>query len=73
MVWLQTWAHMNADRVLADGGYPLLNEMLRVADTTGSIRMPDIAAKNRFLLIRAEPSHPDPVAGQPADRVVAAA
>lgn len=59
MVWLQTWAHMNADRVLADGGYPLLNEMLRVADTTGSIRMPDIAARNRFLLIRAEPRHPD--------------
>jgi hypothetical protein len=58
-VWLQTWAHMNADLVSQDGSYPLLNEMYRVVSTTGQIRMPDVAARYRFLLVRAEPTHPD--------------
>jgi len=58
-VWLQTWAHMHADLVMRDGSYPVLNEMYRLATTTGQIRMPDVAARQRFLLIRAEPSHPD--------------
>jgi hypothetical protein len=59
MVWLQTWAHMNANLVSQEGSYPLLNEMFRIVTTTGSIRMPDVAARYRFLLVRAEPSHPD--------------
>ncbi|MBL0372059.1 hypothetical protein JJB09_08465 [Rhizobium sp. KVB221] len=58
-VWLQTWAHMNANLVSQDGSYPLLNEMYRLVSTTGSIRMPDVAARYRFLLVRAEPTHPD--------------
>jgi len=59
MVWLQTWAHMNANLVTQDGSYPLLSEMYRTVTTTGSIRMPDVAARYRFLLVRAEPTHPD--------------
>jgi hypothetical protein len=59
MVWLQTWAHMNANLVSKEGSYPLLNEMYRLVTTTGSVRMPDVAARYRFLLVRAEPTHPD--------------
>lgn len=59
MVWLQTWAHMNARIVADDGSFPVLSEMYRVATTTGQVRMKDIAARYRFLLIRAEPDHPD--------------
>lgn len=58
-VWLQTWAHTNAKLVAEEGSYPLLSEMYRVVSTTGSIRMPDIAARYRFLLVRAEPTHAD--------------
>jgi len=58
-VWLQTWAHAHAKLVAEEGSYPLLSEMYRVVTTTGSIRMPDIAARYRFLLVRAEPTHPD--------------
>jgi hypothetical protein len=59
IVWLQTWAHMNANLVSQEGSYPLLNEMFRIVTTTGSIRMPDVAARYRFLLVRAEPTHAD--------------
>ena len=59
MVWLQTWAHMNARFVSEEGSYPLLNEMYRTVSSTGQIRMPDIAPRYRFLLVRAEPNHPD--------------
>jgi hypothetical protein len=58
-VWLQTWANRNADLVSADGTYPFLNEMYRQLTTTGQIRMPDVAARFRFLLVRANPTHPD--------------
>jgi len=59
MVWLQTWAHMNAKLVSEEGSYPLLNEMYRLVSSTGQIRMPDIAARYRFLLVRADADHPD--------------
>jgi len=59
MVWLQTWAHMNARLVSEEGSYPVLSEMYRVVTTTGQVRMKDIAARYRFLLTRAEPDHPD--------------
>src|SRR5690606_28595046 len=59
MVWLQTWAHMHADLVAQDGSYPLLSEMYRVVSTTGQIRMPDVAARYRLLLVRAQPNHAD--------------
>lgn len=59
LVWLQTWAHMNARMVSEEGTYPFLNEMLRQINATGSIRMPDVAPRYRFLLVRANTSHPD--------------
>lgn len=58
-VWLQTWAHMNARMVAEEGTYPFLNEMLRQINATGQIRMPDVAPRYRFLLVRANTSHPD--------------
>lgn len=59
MVWLQTWALTNARLVSDEGSYPFLNEMLRIANSTGQIRTQDVAARYRFLLVRAEPGHPD--------------
>ena len=58
-IWLQTWMHRNAALVASDGAYPFLQEMLRMVQTTGSIRMQDVAPANRFMLVRASPVHPD--------------
>jgi hypothetical protein len=58
-VWLQTWAHLNAKLVAEDGTYPFLAEMQRQIVATGQIRMRDVAARFRFLLVRANPDHPD--------------
>jgi hypothetical protein len=58
-VWLQTWAHMNARAVAEDGTYPFLAEMQRQIVSTGQVRMPDAAARFRFLLVRANADHPD--------------
>ncbi|NRP20023.1 hypothetical protein LPJGGPFB_03282 [Ensifer adhaerens] len=58
-IWLQTWMHRNAALVARDGAYPFLQEMLRTVQTTGGIRMQDVAPANRFMLVRASPSHPD--------------
>lgn len=58
-IWLQTWMHRNAALVASDGAYPFLQEMLRTVQTTGSIRMQDVAPANRFMLVRASPTHPD--------------
>ena len=59
MVWLQTWAHMNAKLVAEEGTYPFLNEMFRQVTSTGQIKMPAVAPRYRFLLVRANTSHPD--------------
>ncbi|MDO6964304.1 DUF6638 family protein [Rhizobium alvei] len=58
-VWLQTWAHLNAGLVSAEGSFPFLNEMYRQLTSIGQIRMPDVPARLRFLLIRADARHPD--------------
>ncbi|MBX9458494.1 MAG: hypothetical protein KL863_21995 [Rhizobium sp.] len=58
-VWLQTWAHMNAAMVAAEGTYPFLSEMLRQINASGQVRMPDVAPRYRFLLVRANTSHSD--------------
>jgi hypothetical protein len=50
---------MNAALVSQEGSYPVLAEMSRVASSTGQIRMKDIAARYRFLAVRAEPEHVD--------------
>lgn len=58
-IWLQTWMHRNAAAVARDGAYPFLQEMIRTVAATGTIKMQDVAPANRFMLVRAAPTHPD--------------
>src|SRR5690606_30549777 len=58
-VWLQTFIHRNAERVAREGTYPFLQEMIRAIGVSGSIRIDDVEAARRFLLVRARPDHPD--------------
>ncbi|WVT72257.1 DUF6638 family protein [Sinorhizobium chiapasense] len=58
-IWLQTWMHRNAAAVARDGAYPFLQEMIRMVAATGTIKMQDVAPANRFMLVRAAPTHPD--------------
>lgn len=58
-VGLQTWAHVHAADVAGDGTFPFLAEMQRQIVSTGQIRMRDVAARFRFLLVRANAQHPD--------------
>ncbi|MBD9625498.1 MULTISPECIES: DUF6638 family protein [Ensifer] len=58
-IWLQTWMHRYAAAVAKDGAYPFLQEMIRTVAATGTIRMQDVAPANRFMLVRAAPTHPD--------------
>lgn len=58
-IWLQTWVHRNADLVRRDGTYPFLQSARRQITGHGEIAMEEVAARNRFLLIRADPGHPD--------------
>ncbi|MGF0538803.1 DUF6638 family protein [Agrobacterium sp. ES01] len=58
-IWLQTWAQRNAGLVAEEGSYPFLMDMQRAIARTGNIRMEEISARQRFMLIRAAPQHPD--------------
>jgi hypothetical protein len=58
-IWLQTWIHRNADLVTGEGTYPFLQAAGRQIAAEGEIAMNETAAKDRFLLIRARPDHPD--------------
>ncbi|MBW0368175.1 DUF6638 family protein [Ensifer adhaerens] len=58
-IWLQTWMRRYAAAVAKDGAYPFLQEMIRTVAATGTIRMQDVAPANRFMLVRAAPTHPD--------------
>jgi len=58
-IWIQTWMHRNADVVGRDGSYPFLMEMIRTVAATGDIRMSEVPAPWRFLLVRALPDHAD--------------
>lgn len=58
-IWLQTWIHRNADLVRRDGIYPFLQAARRQIAGSGEMAMDEIAARNRFLLIRAKPDHSD--------------
>jgi len=57
-IWLQTWIHRNADLIARDGTYPFLQAAARRI-ASGAIAMDETPAKDRFLLIRAKPEHPD--------------
>lgn len=58
-IWLQTWMHRNADLVARDGTYPFLQEAIRTVAATGEIKINEVPADKRFLLVRAAPDHPD--------------
>lgn len=58
-VWLQTWAHRNGELIARDGAYGFLQEMIRTLASTGNIKMSEVPAERRFLLIRALPDHAD--------------
>ncbi len=58
-IWLQTWVHNHADLVTKEGTYPFLNSAKREVARLGRLEMAEIAPKNRFLVVRALPDHPD--------------
>ena len=58
-IWRQTWIHRNADLVTDDGAYPFLQAAAREIKSNGKYPMSEVAAQNRFLLVRAKPDHPD--------------
>lgn len=58
-VWLQTWIHGHADLIARDGTFPLLNAAKREIAQLGQIKIEDVPPHHRFLLVRANPAHPD--------------
>ncbi len=58
-IWLQTWIHRNADLVARDGSYPVLQAAVRRLSSKDRLDMDDVHPKDRFLLVRAKPEHPD--------------
>lgn len=58
-VWLQTWMHRNAERIGADGTVPFLNAAKREIAQLGRLAVEEVHPKNRFLVVRAKPDHPD--------------
>jgi hypothetical protein len=58
-VWMQTWIHGHADLVARDGTFPFLNAAKREIAQSGRLRIEDVPALLRFLVVRARPDHPD--------------
>ena len=58
-VWLQTWIHGHADLIAKDGNFPFLNAAKREINQVGQLRIEEIFPRQRFLVIRARPDHPD--------------
>src|SRR5690606_8403743 len=58
-VWLQTWIHAHADLITEDGSFPFLNAAKREINQFGQLKVDDVAAPRRFLVVRARPDHPD--------------
>lgn len=58
-VWLQTWIHGHADLIARDGNFPFLNAAKREINQVGQLRIEEISPRQRFLVIRARPDHPD--------------
>jgi hypothetical protein len=58
-IWLQTWIHANADLINREGTFPFLNAAKRELAQLGQIRIEDVPADKRMLLVRAKPDHPD--------------
>ncbi|MGX8012535.1 DUF6638 family protein [Mesorhizobium sp. ORM8.1] len=58
-VWLQTWIHGHADLIAKDGNFPFLNAAKREIAQLGHLKIEDVPPRQRFLVVRAKPDHPD--------------
>lgn len=58
-VWLQTWIHGHADLIASDGNFPFLNAAKREIAQFGHLKIEDVPPRQRFLVVRAKPEHPD--------------
>ncbi|WP_171026328.1 DUF6638 family protein [Mesorhizobium comanense] len=58
-VWLQTWIQSHADLITRDGNFPFLNAAKREIAQFGHLKIEDVPPRQRFLVIRAKPGHPD--------------
>ncbi|MDG4876040.1 hypothetical protein P9273_13125 [Mesorhizobium sp. WSM4935] len=58
-VWLQTWIHGHADLIASDGNFPFLNAAKREIAQFGHLKIEDVPPRQRFLVVRAKPDHPD--------------
>ncbi|CDX28542.1 conserved hypothetical protein [Mesorhizobium plurifarium] len=58
-VWLQTWIHGHADLIAQDGNFPFLNAAKREIAQFGHLKIEDVPPRQRFLVVRAKPEHPD--------------
>ncbi|WP_027165010.1 DUF6638 family protein [Mesorhizobium sp. WSM3224] len=58
-VWLQTWIHSHADLIAQDGNFPFLNAAKREIAQLGHLKIEDVPPRQRFLVVRAKPDHPD--------------
>jgi len=58
-VWLQTWIQSHADLITSEGSFPFLNAAKREIAQFGQLKIEDVPPRQRFLVIRAKPGHPD--------------
>jgi hypothetical protein len=58
-VWLQTWIHGHADLITSDGNFPFLNAAKREIAQLGHLKIEDVPPRQRFLVVRGKPDHPD--------------
>ncbi|TPI86634.1 DUF6638 family protein [Mesorhizobium sp. B2-8-9] len=58
-VWLQTWILGHADLIASDGNFPFLNAAKREIAQLGHLKIEDVSPRQRFLVVRAKPDHPD--------------
>lgn len=58
-VWLQTWIHSHADLISREGTFPFLNAAKRELAQLGQLKIEEIPPRQRFLVVRARPDHPD--------------
>lgn len=58
-VWLQTWIHGHADLIASDGNFPFLNAAKREIAQYGHLKIEEVPPRQRFLVVRAKPDHPD--------------
>ncbi|RWM30904.1 DUF6638 family protein [Mesorhizobium sp.] len=58
-VWLQTWIQRHADLIASDGNFPFLNAAKREIAQFGHLKLDDVPPRQRLLVVRAKPDHPD--------------